>query len=685
MRLTIQNSALFFASVSLLLVGGCGGGGSAANIEPTVRITSPPDGAQFTEGIFVTFRCAATDPEDGILAGASLVWQSSLDGQIGAGQSCTDDDLSLGTHIVTLTATDSGGASASDSITVHIRLPNQPPTASITSPTHGTTFSYGSPVAFQGTAVDPEDGALTGPSLAWTSNLDGGIGVGESFALNDLSVGYHTITLTATDSEGASASDSVTIRIRLPNQPPAATITSPSDGATFVQGDPVLFEAGVTDPEDGVLSGASLVWTSSLQGDIGTGEAFARNDLSVGTHTITLTATDSEGASASDSISIEIEDEIEPGAAYVYLLKTDANGALEWERVLAGGSWYWAGLVDQTTEGGYVIGCTTTSGPSDILLLKTYSTGILEWQASFGGAQSEEGASVQQTADGGYILAGETFSFGAGSGDLYLVKTDHRGSLEWQKAFGGTYEDEGFSVRQTVDGGYVIAGATESFGGGSDDAYLVKTDAAGELEWQKSFGGDSFDTAHSVCLTTDGGYVFTGVTASFAGEHVYLVKTDSSGELEWQKSFGGDYWGMSVQQTSDGGYVIAGGTDFPGMSNQSDVFLTKTDSLGNLIWEKTFGGPGADWGCAASQTIDGGYIVAGWADYDSRETADAYLIKTDSLGNIVWERTFGGAAGDWATSVQQTTDGGYVVAGWTQSFSTASGCREPGDLPEKGH
>ena len=653
--------------VFLLLVfnscdGGGGGGGSVTpNAAPTVNITSPADVAEFSQGEPVVFRGTATDPEDGALTGASLVWTSSIDGSIGTGTYCTRNDLSAGRHAITLTATDSGGKSATDLVTIRVRA-NQPPTASITSPADGTTFLQGSAVTFQGSATDPEDGGLTGASLVWTSSIDGDIGTGESFSRDDLSLGTHTITLTATDSGGGTGSDSVTIRVRAPNQPPVVTITSPADGARFLMTTVVTFEGSAVDPEDGTLAGGRLVWTSSLDGNIGTGGSFTRDDLSLGTHTITLTATDSEGASGTDTVTVEMV-----GGLYVYLLKTDANGNQEWDEYFSHGLLPGLCSVKQTADGGYAIaaGVSFDGETSDFGLFKTDPAGVVEWQKSFGARDEVDGPqSLQQTTDGGYVLAGGTYW---PKEVVYLVKADSSGELDWEASFRGIDRAEGQSVCQTVDGGYVVVGATWSESVGppeytlvKPDVYLVKTSASGELEWEKTFGGDGNDWGLSVWQTGDTGYIIAGQANYYPllGQDVYLVKTDPSGAVEWQKVFGADYpypVGSSVQQTSDGGYVIAGWTDTQSTHANSDFVLIRTNSLGNLLWEKTFGGPGSQWCWSAQQTIDEGYIMVGdWY------TGGTYMVKTDSSGNLEWEKTFVGF-GD--ASVQQTTDGGYIIAG----------------------
>ena len=285
------------------------------------------------------------------------------------------------------------------------------------------------------------------------------------------------------------------------------------------------------------------------------------------------------------------------------------------------------------------------------------------WTKTFGGSNSDQGYSVQQTFDGGYIITGRTKSFGSGQYDVWLIKTDSFGDTMWTRTFGGSNSDIGNSVLQTADSGYIITGGTISFGSGGDDLWLIKTDIEGDTLWTKTYGGSGTDVGNSVKQTNDSGYIVTGTT-SF---NVWLLKTDSSGDTLWTKTYTNGS-GNSVQQTKDGGYIVTGYSDTAGFYNQ-EIWLAKTDAYGDTLWTKTFGGSISDIGNSVQQTSDGGYIITGHTT--SFGTGNFWLAKTDSSGNTLWTKTYGGSDDEWGNSVKQTIDGGYIIAGSISSFGFA--------------
>ena len=340
-----------------------------------------------------------------------------------------------------------------------------------------------------------------------------------------------------------------------------------------------------------------------------------------------------------------------------------------WTSTFGGSEHDWGYSVQQTTDGGYIITGNTVSfgnGNQDIWIIKTDSQGIEEWNQTFGGSENDRGNSVQQTTDGGYIITGYTRSFGNGSSDVWLIKTNSNGDEEWNQTFGGSEYDRGNSVQQTTDGGYIITGYTRSFGNGDSDVWLIKTDSQGNEVWNHTFGGGGYEKGYSVQQTTDGGYIVVGGY----NDYLWLLKIDSQGNEEWNQTFGYGSIGYSVHQTTDGGYIITGSIHETGVG-YSKVYLIKTNSNGESEWSITFGGDDIDQqisGHSVQQTLDGGYIITGYTNLIGNGSDDVWLIKTDAQGNEEWNQTFGGESDDIGYSVQQTTDGGYIITGETTSF-----------------
>ena len=290
-----------------------------------------------------------------------------------------------------------------------------------------------------------------------------------------------------------------------------------------------------------------------------------------------------------------------------------------------------------------------------------------QWSQTYGGTVADVGYSVVQTSDGGYAIIGQTWSFGAGLNDAWLVKTDANGAVEWTQRYGDTSADFATSVIQTSDGGYAIVGCTFSyFAGGA--VWLVKVDASGTLQWNKTYGTGF---GYSVVQTSDGGYAIAGETSSIGAGNAdaWLIKTDSSGTMQWSQTYGGadiDV-GYSVVQTSDGGYAIGGHTYSFG-AGDADFWLVKVDSSGKLQWDQTYGGADADKGSSVVQTSDGGYAIGGHTYSFGAGSADFWLVKVDASGTLEWSQTYGGTGGDNGQFLVETSDGGYAIAGGTEYF-----------------
>jgi uncharacterized delta-60 repeat protein len=333
-----------------------------------------------------------------------------------------------------------------------------------------------------------------------------------------------------------------------------------------------------------------------------------------------------------------------------------------------------ASSIQQTSDGGYIVAGNTLSfgaGNQDFLIIKLNSSGNIQWSRAIGGIDSDQAQSIQQTSDGGYIVAGLIYFLIPGNYDVLIIKLDSSGNIQWSRAIGGTNYDSAVSIQQTSDGGYIVAGRTRSFGAGNYDALIIKLDSSGNIQWSRAIGGTNEDDAVSIQQTSDGGYIVAGYTNSFGAGNsdALIIKLNSSGNIQWSRAIGGtnDDRAFSIQQTSDGGYIVAGGTWSFGAGNY-DVLIIKLDSSGNIQWSRAIGGTNRDLASSIQQTSDGGYIVAGGTWSFGAGNYDVLIIKLDSSGNIQWSRAIGGTNDDYANSIQQTSDGGYIVAGWTYSF-----------------
>ncbi|MGD8536072.1 MAG: hypothetical protein PVF66_09520, partial [Candidatus Aminicenantes bacterium] len=272
-----------------------------------------------------------------------------------------------------------------------------------------------------------------------------------------------------------------------------------------------------------------------------------------------------------------------------WILKLSSSGDIEWQKVCEGTARE-IHSVQQVIDGGYTIALGEISYYSsgynyDSYVLKLASDGAIEWQKTYGDYSSDRSRSMQQTSDGGYIIAGGTHSFGAGSGDVWVLKLTSDGSVEWQKAYGGTWGEEASSIQQTADGGYIVAGEVQFTGVGSTDIWVFKLASDGSVEWQKTYGGESRERVYSIQQASDGGYIVAGETESFLVEDtdIWVFKLASDGSVEWQKTYGGSRKeeASSIQQTADGGYIMAGSTETYG-AGKHDFFILKLSPNGDI-------------------------------------------------------------------------------------------------------
>lgn len=375
----------------------------------------------------------------------------------------------------------------------------------------------------------------------------------------------------------------------------------------------------------------------------------------------------------------------------------------------------------QTKDGGYITAGFSNSsisgnvsasnkGGDDIWILKLAANGSVQWDKSLGGNSTDHARSIEQTSDGGYIVCGYTSSSNNGdvahtnhgNSDFWIIKLDAAGNVQWDKLYGGNGNEQGIYAHQTTDGGYIVTGhSTSSNNGdvthtnhGNSDIWVLKLDAAGNIQWNQLYGGNGGEDSYSIKQTIDGGYIVSGFSNSSqngnvsdvnnGGNDYWILKLDSSGNIEWDKLYGGanNDQAITIRQTTDGGYVIGGFSnssqsgDISQTNNGgSDYWIVKLDILGNLEWEKLYGGTDEEQNTFTIQTNDGGYLLAGWTQSSgsgdvagtNKGLIDVWLIKLDRTGNKQWEKLYGANGVEQAVAVAQTQNGGYAVFGASTS------------------
>ena len=356
-------------------------------------------------------------------------------------------------------------------------------------------------------------------------------------------------------------------------------------------------------------------------------------------------------------------------------LQTIGQVTIEWDKTFGGTDDDEIISLIQTQDGSYAVAGYTQSKrteKSDFWLIKINAKGQRQWRKIFGGADAKV-ASLIQTQDGGYAMVGHgqpKESMRTRESDIWLIKTDAQGEKQWKKTFGGQDEDLATCLIQAQDGGYALAGYTKSKGAGNYDSWLVKTDANGNQQWEKTFGGKKNDMTYSLVQTSDGGYTLAGTTESKgAGKSdSWLVKTDANGNQQWEKTFGekNNDIATCLIQTQDEGYALAGYTIDPKGAAESSVWLIKLDVQGMQQWDKTFSGTNDTWVKTLIQTQDGGYAL-GYTEYQRK---NFWLIKLDVQGNQQWYKNFPRAASTKANMLIQTQDGNYVLAGHTKEITS---------------
>lgn len=359
----------------------------------------------------------------------------------------------------------------------------------------------------------------------------------------------------------------------------------------------------------------------------------------------------------------------------ILLLFPFVLSAQTFQKTYGGATDDYAYSIQHTQDGNLIMAGRSLSfgvGQYDLYLIKLTQMGDTLWTRTYGNINYDEAFHVDTTSDGGLIVCGQNSSYDW-AGQLFLMKLDASGNVLWDKTYGGAIgdSDRGYAVRETSDGGFIATGSTDSYGSGNSDVYVVKTDAAGNLQWTRSIGGSSDDVGRDVIQTLTGDYYVVGYTESYGQGFidVFFIKLSTTGLVTWAKVYGGGSYDFAytVEQTTDGGFVLGATTDSYGQGNM-EAMMIKTDVNGNIQWAKAYGNSGEDRAQVARQTADGGYIMAGRTNSFGGGNYDSYLVKTDSAGNLAWDIAQGGTSWDQAWDVQQMADGGYVVAGYTLSY-----------------
>lgn len=341
-----------------------------------------------------------------------------------------------------------------------------------------------------------------------------------------------------------------------------------------------------------------------------------------------------------------------------------------------------ANSVELTDDGGYIVaGWYDVQGlfTSEFYLIKTNENGDTLWARTYGTKIDSNarhnggnlGYHAIQSADGGYLMVGEIHGFGAGLADVYVVKTDSNGKLIWSRTYGTSEADYSEAVLETSDGDFVIVGFTEATNVDLRDAYMLKISDSGTLIWSKTFGGESIDALTKIVETFDGGLMAVGYSFSFGedGSDVYAIKTDSDGNIEWQKTYGGieNDWGYSVVNTLDSCFALTGTSLSYGAGN-ADIIALKLDSLGSVIWSKAYGGIEYESGQSIEQCHDGNLAITGHTRSFGAGDEDVLLLRLQSDGEVISATAIGSDKGDFGRSIKQTNDLGFVIAGYTNGF-----------------
>ncbi|MEE8371456.1 MAG: hypothetical protein V3R73_04845, partial [Sphingomonadales bacterium] len=344
---------------------------------------------------------------------------------------------------------------------------------------------------------------------------------------------------------------------------------------------------------------------------------------------------------------------------------------LAWERIIGGPKYDFAHSIAPSGDGGFVVAGQIeleSANRYEAWVFRLDAGGGVLWQKTFGGPAYDIANSVTATADGGFVVAGHTYSKGAGAGDLWVFKLDGGGKLLWEKTFGGAGTEDASQIIALSDGGFAVAGYTNSQPEGSGNSWVLRLDSKGGLLWEKYFEGASADPVRSIVATGDGGFALAGYTRSkgAGGYDFRVLRLDRLGGLLWDKTFGGtehDY-AFAIAAAADGGFAVAGQTASKG-AGLNDVWVLKLDASGELLWEKTFGRADVEEAKSIVAMADGGFLVAAQALREERSGFDLWLLRLDSAGELIWEENYGGPGPELIYQIIALADGSFALAAAT--------------------
>ncbi len=477
---------------------------------------------------------------------------------------------------------------------------------------------------------------------------------------------------------------------------------------------PGSFSVEVTDITD---SSALLTWDSAIDpdGDVVTYTVFLEETevQSEIQETVFLLEGFIEQTSYSGKVVASDGENGTSESSFTFTLDNSSNEVnIAWQKSLGGTGNDEAYSIWQTNDQGYIVAGSSESddgnvsgnnGNKDCWIVKLDSQGDIEWETNIGGSNNETVHDIAQTADGGFIVgAFSSSSDGDVSGnngmrDFWIVKLNGSGSIEWENNIGGSSDDILESIIQSSDGGYVAVGfsSSDEFDvSGQSDAWIVKLNASGVFQWETNLGGSQRDIAFSVDQTTDQGFIIAGYTETGDNKRdMWIAKLDAIGNFSWENSFVGteNEEAESIEQTSDGGYIISGYSgsndgDIGENKGGNDAVIIKTDMAGNMQWKKIFGGTRSEGISDIHQTNDGGYIAIGSSSSndvdvtDNNGATDFWILRLQSNGDIVWQKNLGDEGDDYAFSIQETSDGGFITAGTWYTNIMGSGEGTTGDF-----